>query len=86
MILDIKSFALRVQAVAKQVEVYNADMAVAVQRQIQQPTSALAVEKAPREHAIDGVAYHVFNTLRGTDDTIDGATFEDVRAIVAEYF
>jgi hypothetical protein len=37
----------------------------------------------PEELALTGVAHFVFNTLRGAEDTVDGATFEDVRAIIA---
>jgi hypothetical protein len=41
-----------------------------------------------REVAIDGVAHHVFNTLRGADDLIlpGEYTFAQVREIVARSF
>jgi predicted phosphoribosyltransferase len=35
------------------------------------------------EAAIDALTHHVFNSLRGHYDDLNGVTFEDVRAIVA---
>jgi hypothetical protein len=73
--LDKAALEALVATVPEQASVYASDLA--------------AAEKAggsgdPREIALDGVAHYVFNTLRGVEDTIDGATFEDVRAIVAQ--
>jgi hypothetical protein len=47
------------------------------------PDPAPESEKAPEDVAIDGVAHYVFNTLRGAEDTIDGVTFEEIRAVIA---
>jgi hypothetical protein len=67
--------------VPEQVEVYTADLAAARERPEEQQ-----LERSNRDYAVDGVAHHVFNTLRGVEDTVDGATFKDVRALVAEAF
>lgn len=83
--IDTKALAALIAQVPKQADVYFADLAQ-VQAQPAAPSPEVVADKAPRDLAIDGVAYHVFNTLRGVDDTVDGATFEDVRAIVAEAF
>lgn len=75
--------ATLVAAVPDQAAVFAADLVAARE----QPTAVVApsvVEKTPEDQAIDGVAWHVFNTLRGTADDVDGATFDDIRAIVAQ--
>lgn len=67
-----------VASVDGQHDVYEHDYAVALAN----PNR----ERDMHELAIDGVAHHVFNTLRGAEDGIPEGSFEDVRAIVAEAF
>ena len=49
-------------------------------------------ERTPGEHALDGVVWHVFNTLRGGDpsqlDTagLSDTTYDDVKAIILTVF
>lgn len=69
-----QSLAAKVKKVPNQKEVYATDLKAAKERKLEKP----------KEAAIDGLAHYVFNTLRGADDHVDGATFEHVRAIVAK--
>jgi hypothetical protein len=36
------------------------------------------------DNAINGVAYYVWNTLRGSDSTMAGVSYDDVRAIIVQ--
>lgn len=71
-----KALEAKVLAVKNQKKVYNTDL----------KASKAQGHESPKEAAIDGVAHYVFNTLRGANDDVDGATFEQVRAIVARSF
>jgi hypothetical protein len=86
MALDKAELAALVATVPEQAQVYAADLAVAatVDSTTQAKPAEVAAARTPEEQALDGVAHHVFNTLRGAEDTVDGATFEDIRSIVAE--
>lgn len=70
------TLASKVKNVPNQKEVYATDLKAAKE----------AKHEKPKEAATDGLAHYVFNTLRGADDHVDGATFEQVRAIVARSF
>jgi hypothetical protein len=83
--IDPKLLASMVADVPDQDAVYVADLGEAViQPDPTTPATGPTSERVPtpEDRAIDGVAYHVFNTLRGTEDTVDGATFADIRAII----
>lgn len=77
-----------VASVPNQADVYQADLAAA----LLDPDRSRTAE----DLAIDGIAHHVFNTLRGADSAVaikfDGdvpvewASFADVRALVAARF
>jgi hypothetical protein len=107
--LDKKALIARIAQVAAQPAVYFDDLASArkmldTRAVAQDWTVQIDDSKSAIDHAIDGVAWHVFNTLRGTDDNVptrfeqriidelpvdvpvEWATFEDVRALVAEAF
>lgn len=83
--MDAATLAALVATVPDQAAVFAADL---VQAQAVPTTDAIvaeaAVDRSAQEVAIDGVAWHVFNTLRGTADDFEGATFDDIRAIVAK--
>lgn len=72
-----------VATVANQDALYQTELALA-EAPVVVPAPAPLPAKTPTERAIDGVAWAVFNTLRGTADTVDGSTWADVRAIVAK--
>jgi hypothetical protein len=91
MAFDQAVLAALVAAVPDQAEVYAADLAAVAAPPDAPPP---APEKTPEETALDGLAYHVFNTLRGVEDAVptkvvdgvvvDWASFEDIRGIVAK--
>jgi hypothetical protein len=78
MAVDLKALVALVDDVPLQAEVCSADLAAAEEQE----------KENAREAAIDGVAHHVFNTLRGADDLIMPGeyTFAQVREIVARSF
>lgn len=81
-----KELEALVLAVPDQAAVYAADLdsAQAIADVVASAPALLEpLERTAADLALDGVAHYVFNTLRGAADTVDGATFEDVRAIVA---
>jgi hypothetical protein len=86
-VIHARLLAALVAEVEGQREVYDADLAA--EREADRVRKAQLIEPAEtsaEERAVDGVAHHVFNTLRGHYDDINGVTFADVRAIVAESF
>jgi hypothetical protein len=78
MAVDLKALVALVDDVPLQAEVFRADLAACEGQQ----------KENAREVAIDGVAHHVFNTLRGADGLIlpGEYTFAQVREIVARSF
>lgn len=81
------ALAALVATVPDQEAVYAADLAAATETK--EPLADVPpAEKTPTDHAIDGRAWYVFNTLRGAADVValdDGtvATFAEVRALIA---
>jgi hypothetical protein len=73
--------AALVAGVPDQAAVFADDLAAAQKVPID-PISETPPVRSCEDQAIDGVAHYVFNTLRGAEDTVDGATFEDVRAAI----
>jgi hypothetical protein len=72
-----------VRGVPEQQEVYAADLKAAHLRAHQAKAESVELEKSPEEFAVDGVAHHVHNTLRGAEDVCEHGTFEAIRAIIA---
>jgi hypothetical protein len=81
--VDAAALAALVATVPDQAAVFKADLAQASGATVS-PAAEIVPEKTAQDVAIDGVAWHVFNTLRGAADDVNGATFEDIRAIVAQ--
>ena len=63
--------ATLIKSVPGQADVYSHDLAAARALEKRRAQEELpASEQSPREIAIDGVAHHVFNTLRGAYDGV----------------
>lgn len=62
--------ATLVAAVPDKAEVYAADLAAAKVQPVVVESAPPDEQKSPEEIALDGVAYHVFNTLRGVHDQV----------------
>ena len=61
-------------------EVYAADLGSAKKVPVVIAPAEVAPTESPENKALDGVAWHVFNTLRGVEDTPPGGiTFEEIR-------
>lgn len=84
--VDERLLAAMIAEVPDQGEVYDSDLAhaqirISARRKLELPEEE---DQSTHETAIDGVAYHVFNSLRGRNDDVNGVTFVDVRAIIVE--